>query len=436
MDDRLPFASRILATIGLRSFAFRPWPGLVGVDQFRARMRVSGAFHRANKHFLVLALSVLLIALIVVAETVTPANVVGAYGFVLPILLIATARNRRLMLLTVAVCIIATYIGLLRPTKPGRFVSAMINRTVVAGVLIAVAYFAMTREERKAREEAARSELALQTEHLLRANAQLAELKDKLNRSERLAAVGQLVASVAHEVGTPLHSIAWHVQALNEEPGVTEDMRKRIVVVDSQINRVVRIIQDLLTSTQQRKPVFSPVPIDGVVQPVASLMGPSFVGKGVALTVEVDPAGPFVYGDAEQLQQVLLNLLSNALAATTVGGQVLVAVGTRPSTPDELEARRLAGDPLTETCVTITVRDTGCGMPAEHLARAFEPFFTTKAIGSGTGLGLFLSRQIISAHGGSLTIDSAAGAGTVVVIALPAIAGMAAGSPALERSAG
>src|SRR5690606_7314224 len=134
---------------------------------------------------------------------------VGAYGFVLPILLIATARNRRLMLVTVAICVLATYVSLLRPTKPGRFVSAVLNRTVVAGVLTAVAYFARTREERKAREEAARSELALQTENLLRVNAQLAEVKDKLNRSERLAAVGQLVASLAHEVGTPLHSISW-----------------------------------------------------------------------------------------------------------------------------------------------------------------------------------------------------------------------------------
>src|SRR5205823_3070665 len=166
----------------------------------------------------------------------------------------------------------------LRPTKPGRFVSALINRTVVAGVLVAVAYFAMTREERKAREEAARTELARQTDNLLHANAQLAEIKDKLGRSERLAAVGQLVASVAHEVGTPLHSIGWHVQALGEEPGVTEEMRKRIEVVDSQINRVVRIIQDLLSSTQQRKPILAPLSIEGVVQPVSALMEPSFVG--------------------------------------------------------------------------------------------------------------------------------------------------------------
>jgi two-component system NtrC family sensor kinase len=374
-----------------------------------------------NRHVFFIGLSAVLVMLIVVAETVTPANVVGAYGFVLPILLIATARNRRLMLLTVAICIVATYVGLLRPTKPGRFVSALINRTVVASVLIAVAYFAMTREERKAREEAARSELAGQTENLLRANAQLAEIKDRLNRSERLAAVGQLVASVAHEVGTPLHSIAWHVQALSEESSASPETRQRLAVMDSQINRVVRIIQDLLSSTQQRKPILAPLTIDRVVQPVAVLMEPSFVGKGIKLAVLQNDGTPAIWGDAEQLQQVLLNLLGNALAATNEGGEVAIAIGVRAATTEEVEARRLAAELPVATYVTVTVCDTGCGMPAEHLQRAFEPFFTTKAIGNGTGLGLFLSRQIVSAHGGSLTIDSAVGKGTTIVIALPAV---------------
>jgi signal transduction histidine kinase len=371
------------------------------------------------KNPLVLATSASLFLLIVIAETVAPANVVGAYGFVLPILLIATARNRRLMYVTVALCIVATYIGLLRPTKPGRFVSAVINRTVVAGVLVGVAYFAMTREERKAREEAARAELALQTEHLLKANAQLVQIKDALNRSERLAAVGQLVASVAHEVGTPLHSIAWHVQALAEEPGVTGDMRKRIEIVDSQISRVVRIIEDLLSSTRQRKPVFARLPVETLVQPVVGLMGPSFAGKGVALKVESRGEGPPLWGDVEQLQQVLVNLLTNALAATAAGGEVVIEVGSRTATADERNTLARAGEPSIQPMVTLMVRDTGCGIPDEHLHRASEPFFTTKAIGDGTGLGLFLSRQIVSAHGGMLSIESEVEKGTKVLIVLP-----------------
>jgi len=123
------------------------------------------------------------------------------------------------MLITVFACIVATYMGLMQPTKPGRFQSAVINRSVVAGVLLVVAYIGMTWEERKTREAAARTALARETESLLRANTQLVDAKDKLNRSERLAAVGQLVASVAHEIGTPLHSIAWHVQALADGSG-------------------------------------------------------------------------------------------------------------------------------------------------------------------------------------------------------------------------
>jgi signal transduction histidine kinase len=373
----------------------------------------------AIKNPVVLGVSAGLFLFIVIVETVAPANVVGAYAFVLPILLIATARNRRLMYLTIALCIVATYIGLLRPTKPGRFVSAVINRTVVAGVLVGVAYFAMTREERKAREEAARAELALQTGSLLRANAQLAEIRETLHRSERLAAVGQLVASVAHEVGTPLHSIAWHVQALGEETGMTEDMRTRLAIVDSEIGRMVRIIQDLLSSTRQRRPVPARLPADRLVQPVIALMGPSFSGKDVAFRVESGNGSPVIWGDREQLQQVLVNLLSNALAATDAGGEVAIAVDSRPATVDEAEGRRRAGEPPIELMVTLTVRDTGCGMPDEHVARASEPFFTTKAIGDGTGLGLFLSRQIVAAHGGSLSIRSQVGKGTTVEIALP-----------------
>ncbi|HXF91219.1 MAG TPA: ATP-binding protein [Nitrospiraceae bacterium] len=374
-----------------------------------------------QKNRLVLSVAAALFLGIVVMETFIPANVVGAYGFVLPILLVATVRNRKLMYLTLALCIIATYIGLLRPTKPGRFVSAVINRTVVACVLGIVAYVSMTGEERKAREEAARAALALQTENLLRANAQLVEIKDKLNRSERLAALGQLVASVAHEVGTPLHSIAWHVQALAEEPGVTPGMKKRIEIIDEQINRVVQIIQDLLSSTRQRKPEPTWLPVECLVRPVAALMEPAFHAKGVALRVELGPDPPQVWADADKLQQVLVNLLTNALTATPSGGEVHVSVGIRPASTDEADAGLRASRPLVEKMVTVTVSDTGCGMPKEHLQRAFEPFFTTKALGRGTGLGLFLSRETVTAHGGCLTIDSEEGKGTTVVIALPGL---------------
>jgi len=375
----------------------------------------------AHRNRLVLAVAAACFLVIVVIEKFAPANVVGAYGYVVPILLVAIVRNRRLMVMTVLACVVATCAGLLQPTKPGRFQAAVINRSVVVGVLFLVAYLGTSWEERKAREEAARAALARQTESLLKANAQLVEIKDQLNRSERLAAVGQLVASVAHEVGTPLHSIAWHVQALAEEPGVTADMTCRIDIIDGQLDRVVRIIQDLLSATRQRKPDHTWTPIERVVSPSAALLEPAYHGKGVALRLEVEPEAPLVWADEERIHQVLVNLLTNALAATPAGGEVVIRAGGRPATPEEAEiASRSMEGPLT-MMVTVAVSDTGCGMPDEDLEKAFTPFFTTKAIGKGTGLGLFLSRETAHAHGGHLSIESMVGKGTTVVLSLPGL---------------
>lgn len=374
-----------------------------------------------KQHRIVLAVAAAVFLAIVALEMAAPANIVGAYGFVLPILLVATVRNRALMLVTVVACVVATYMGLMQPTKPGRFQAAVINRSLVVGVLLVVAYIGMTWEERKAREEAARAALATERENLLRANTQLVDAKDQLNRSERLAAVGQLVASVAHEVGTPLHSIAWHVQALAEEPGVTPEMKKRVTVIDEQLTRVVRIIQDLLSSTRPRQPEPTWLPVEQVISPAAALMEPAFHAKEIALVVEMPGDLPLVWADAEKIHQVLVNVLANALAATPQDGSVRVVVGARDASADELDRGRQVAQSMSPLVVTVAVQDTGCGMPEADMQKAFEPFFTTKAVGKGTGLGLFLSRETVLAHGGSLSLESEVGRGTTVTITLPGL---------------
>ncbi|MBX3344097.1 MAG: hypothetical protein KIT49_02515 [Nitrospira sp.] len=372
-----------------------------------------------NRNQVVLVIAALLFLIVTVMEWMFPLNVVGAFGFVLPILLVATVRNRGLMIVTLALCILVTFIGLFQPAKKKeRFTTVVFNRIMVVCVLTGVAYLGVTWEERKAREEAAQAALATQTEHLLRANTQLVELKDKLARSERLATVGELVASVAHEVGTPLHSIAWHVEALSEEPGVTPEMQKRIGIIEEQLNRVVRIIQDLLSSTRQRKPEPTWYPAERLIEPVIALMEPGYHAKGVALHSQVAPA-LLAWADAEKIHQVLVNLLTNALAATGTGGQVTVTAAMRPASADERERAACTGRSDLDTVVTLVVADSGCGMPRENLERAFQPFFTTKAIGKGTGLGLFLSREAVVAHGGQLTLESELGTGTTVTVVLP-----------------
>jgi two-component system NtrC family sensor kinase len=374
-----------------------------------------------HRNHLILSIAAACFLVIFVIEEFAPVNVVGAYGYVLPILLVAILRNRTLMLVTVLACVAATYSGLLQPTKPGRFQAAVINRSVVAGVLLLVAYLGMSWEERKAREADARAALAQETENLLKANAQLVEAKDQLNRSERLAAVGQLVASVAHEVGTPLHSIAWHVQALAEEPALTPDMRKRVTVIDEQLTRVVRIIQDLLSSTRPRQPQPKWLPVAQVINPAAVLMEPAFHAKEIALTVVIPEHLPLAWADAEKMHQVLVNLLANALAATPPQGTVTVSVECRPVSPDELERGRRVAEAMSPLVLVIAVQDTGSGMPEADAQKAFEPFFTTKAVGKGTGLGLFLSRETVVAHGGELSIESQVGHGTTVTMTLPGL---------------
>ena len=374
-----------------------------------------------SRNHVVLTIAGLLFLIVTVMEWMFPLNVVGAFGFVLPILLVATVRSRRLMLLTLTLCMLVTFIGLFQPgKKKERFTTVVFNRIMVVCVLAGVAYIGVTWEERKAREEAARAALATQTEHLLRANTQLVEIKDKLARSERLATVGQLVASVAHEVGTPLHSIAWHVEALGEEPGVTPEMQKRIGIIDEQLNRVVRIIQDLLSSTRQRKPEPTWYPAERLIEPVIALMEPGYHAKGVALHAEVAPS-VLVWADAEKVHQVLVNLLSNALAATGEGGHVEVAVAARQASTEERERASCTGRSDVDTMVMLVVSDSGCGIPEEDVERAFQPFFTTKAVGKGTGLGLFLSRDAVVAHGGRLTLESNVGTGTTVTVVLPGL---------------
>jgi signal transduction histidine kinase len=374
-----------------------------------------------QRNRLVLSIAAACFLVILVIEEFAPANVVGAYGYVLPILLVAILRNRALMLVTVLACVVATYSGLLQPTKPGRFQAAVINRSVVAGVLLLVGYLGMSWEERKAREAEARAALARETENLLKANAQLVNAKDRLYRSERLAAVGQLVASVAHEVGTPLHSIAWHVQALAEEPALNPEMRKRVTVIDEQLARVVRIIQDLLSSTRPRQPEPKWLPVEQVISPAVVLMEPAFHAKEISLTVEIPEHLPLVWADAEKMHQVLVNVLANSLAATPPHGAVTVSVACRAASPDELDRGRRVADGMSPLVLAIVVQDTGCGMPEADARKAFEPFFTTKAVGKGTGLGLFLSRETVAAHGGDLSIESEVGRGTTVTMTLPGL---------------
>jgi signal transduction histidine kinase len=194
-----------------------------------------------------------------------------------------------------------------------------------------------------------------------------------------------------------------------------------VTVIDEQLTRVVRIIQDLLSSTRQRQPEPTWLPVEQVISQAVALMEPAFHAKEITMAVEIPGDLPLVWADAEKMHQVLVNVFANALAATPGHGAVSVLVGARAASSDELDRGRRVADAMSPLVITIEVRDTGCGMPEADVQKAFEPFFTTKAVGKGTGLGLFLSRETVLAHGGSLSLESEPGRGTTVTVTLPGL---------------
>jgi len=225
-----------------------------------------------------------------------------------------------------------------------------------------------------------------------------------LSHAERLALSGRIVAEVAHEIGTPLHSVMGHLELLREDlppRAVSETIERRLRVIESQLSRLREIIDRLLDSTRRSPQPVVPVDVDGLVQETIELVRPALTAARLELQVHSDTAPPRLCGKRSELQQVVLNLLTNALDATPPGGVIRVATRARG---DEVE---------------IEVADTGCGIPTPELKRIFDPFVTTKEPHRGTGLGLFICAQIVHDHGGRIDVASEPGHGSVFRVALP-----------------
>jgi two-component system NtrC family sensor kinase len=274
--------------------------------------------------------------------------------------------------------------------------------------------------ELKAEVEKATQELATRHEELRQAHAMLFEVQRQLSRTERLVMAGQLAAMMAHEIGTPLHSISGHVQLLLKEGDLKEEAVDRLKIVETQIGRVVEILQALLTASAPAEPVFKPVEVNYLVIGLLNLIAPVLLRRGIVVSSAFTPDSLSVIGDAGQLQQVFLNLIANALDAMPDGGTLRVASGatTRDHGPGSEQQRprpALSESEFTE----VSIADTGRGIAPEHLGRIFEPFFTTKEVGKGTGLGLSICQRIVKAHGGRIEVKSAFGAGTTFTVVLP-----------------
>ena len=228
-------------------------------------------------------------------------------------------------------------------------------------------------------------------------------LETNLERVDKLATVGQLSAGLAHEIGSPLQVLSGRAEALRTRTDLPQDARRSAQIISKESERITRIVEQLLTFSRRTAPSMAPVSLDGPVHDIVELVEPEARRLGVLLVFECEDALPLAIADAGQVQQLTMNLVRNALRASSRGGVVRT----------KLNAALFVGrDGRTRPGVRLIVEDTGHGIAAEMLPHIFEPFFTTGAETGGTGLGLAVVKSIVDAHGGTISVTASPGGGS------------------------
>lgn len=247
----------------------------------------------------------------------------------------------------------------------------------------------------------------LGTIHIVRDISELKKLREKLNASERMAALGEMAAKVAHEIRNPLLSIGGFAKRLQRNS--TGDLKEYAKIIVEETKRLERVLNDILIFVKGGHIVKKKVDINEIIDSISALLIPELESKGNILLKEIEP-DVFLWGDSYRLKEVFINLITNANQATdygTISLKVYKQNYTLPYNDD--------GDNHKQ--VVIEVSDNGCGIKKEDISRIFDPFFTTRAM--GTGLGLSITKRIIEEHGGKIDVSSIWSEGTVFKIYLP-----------------
>ena len=235
------------------------------------------------------------------------------------------------------------------------------------------------------------------------------QMEQQIMVCERLASLGTLAAGVAHEINNPLaiirESAGWMQQlfAKDELKDIPrrDDFVKALAKVEKSVERASRITHQLLGFVGKSESTLSEVNLTELIEEAIQLISHEAQNRDIRIVRQMEPSADTIWSDPYQLRQVLLNLLTNAIHAVNSDGTITITIED-------------VGD-----CRTITVSDTGQGIPRENLDKIFEPFFSTKSPGQGTGLGLFVSRGIVEKLGGTIEVASKIGQGASFSITLP-----------------
>lgn len=244
-------------------------------------------------------------------------------------------------------------------------------------------------------------------ERLLQREKELKDSQAILRRTDRLSSLGLLTAGLAHEIRNPLVAIRTFTQLLPERYEDAEFREGFQGLALKEVDRICGLINDLLSFARPSKPNVAPENINDVVDNIARILETQAKERGMAISREFSDSLPKVWIDREQMKQVFMNLILNAIQAMRDGGSIVLS--TRLSAKNETE--------LTREYVQIEVRDNGVGIPPQDLEQIFDPFFTSKD--EGSGLGLAVSHQIVQEHGGFVTVNSTVGKGTSFFVHVP-----------------
>jgi two-component system NtrC family sensor kinase len=241
---------------------------------------------------------------------------------------------------------------------------------------------------------------------------------EQLRQADRLRTVGRLASGIAHELGTPLAVVAGRAQMIADRETSPDETIQNARIIVEQSDRMTKIIRQLLDFARHRQPERTTQEIAPILEQSGAMLGP--LADKARVRIVLDPVATSVRApvDAMQLQQVMTNLLVNAIAAMPDGGEVHVRAAVRSaSPPPESRASLPAAHEGQHVC--IEVADQGTGIAPEDLPRVFEPFFTTKAVGEGTGLGLSVAYGIVREHGGFIEVESEKGRGATFRVCIP-----------------
>jgi signal transduction histidine kinase len=246
-----------------------------------------------------------------------------------------------------------------------------------------------------------RAELTRKNEALVTANEHMHSMQEQLLRSERLAAIGQLAAGVSHEIDNPVGIILGNAELLMEDLREDDPLREDVAAIIEECRRCKRITGGLLGFARSPEAHHDRVELNQLVKETVASLRPQMLFKDLDLTIDVSTDDLYVTGDADQLRQIMINILLNAAQALQGEGRLAVSL---------LEESGRAH---------IYVDDSGPGIPEQDREKVFQPFFSTKAHGEGTGLGLSLCRKLAEAQGGEIYVHQAPSGGARLSVSLP-----------------